>query len=158
MKVTIDSDVLAYAFIEPTKEVYKEKYEEFVALHNKADSLFKDVIKGNYELIIPSTVLIEVAIVMSRAAGSKIAKNVYENIKNHAAEILYLNDNFTSYCMEKGIETHLSGFDTVVFACALRVNSILVTNDRRFFRNMKEHHPKISVFFLREMDMNELNY
>jgi len=25
MKLTIDSDVLAYAFIEPTKEVYKEK-------------------------------------------------------------------------------------------------------------------------------------
>ncbi|MFZ3060669.1 MAG: hypothetical protein WA102_13155 [Candidatus Methanoperedens sp.] len=43
MKVTIDSDVV-YAFIEPTKEVYKEKYVEFEVLHNKADSLFKDVI------------------------------------------------------------------------------------------------------------------
>jgi len=78
MKVTLDSDVLAYAFIEPNKDVHKERYEEFEVLHNKADSLFKDVIKGNYELIIPSTVLIEVAIVMSRAVGSEIAKMVYE--------------------------------------------------------------------------------
>lgn len=152
MKVTIDSDALVYAFIEPNKEVYKEKYEEFEALHNKADCLFKDVIKGNYELIIPSTVLIEVAIVISRAVGSKIAKNVYESIKKNAAEILYLNEDFTTYCMEKGIETHLSGFDAVVFACALREKSTLITNDRRFFRNVKDHHPEIKVIFLREIE------
>jgi len=29
MKLTIDSDALAYAFIEPTKEIYKERFEEF---------------------------------------------------------------------------------------------------------------------------------
>lgn len=158
MKVTFDSDVLAYAFIEPTIEIYKEKYGEFEALHNKADSLFKDVIKGNYELIIPSTVLIEVAIVMSRAVGSKIAKTVYGKIKKHAAEVLYLDESFTTYCMEKGVETHLSGFDTVVLACALLVNSILITNDRRFFHNVKEHHANINVHFLKEMDMKELKY
>jgi predicted nucleic acid-binding protein len=74
MKVTIDSDVLAYSFIEPNKEIYKERYEEFKALHIKADDLFKDVILGKHELIIPSTVLIEVAIVISRAAGLKLLK------------------------------------------------------------------------------------
>ena len=52
MKITIDSDVLAYAFIEPSKEIYKNKYEEFKTLHIKADDLFKDVILGNHELII----------------------------------------------------------------------------------------------------------
>jgi predicted nucleic acid-binding protein len=149
MKVTIDSDVLAYAFIEPNKDIYKEKYEEFETLHSKADSLFKDVIKGHHELIIPSTVLIEVAIVMSRAVGSKIAKKVYESIKKNAAGILYLNENFREYCMEKGIETRLSGFDAVVFACAFRETSILITNDRRFFRNVKDNHPEIKVYFLR---------
>lgn len=95
------------------------------------------------------------AIVISRAAGTEIAKSVYGNIKKHASEILYLNDNFTSYCMEKGIETHLSGFDTVVFACALNMNSSLVTNDRRFFRNVKEHHTEVNAHFLREMDIDE---
>jgi len=44
MKLTIDSDVLAYAFIEPTKEVYKERFDEFKALHNKADYIYKGVI------------------------------------------------------------------------------------------------------------------
>jgi predicted nucleic acid-binding protein len=156
MKVTIDSDVLAYSFIEPSKNIYKDKYEEFKALHIKADNLFKDVILGKHELIIPSTVLIEVPIVISRAAGTKAAKAVYENIMKHAAEILYLNERFTSYCMENGIKTHLSGFDTVVFACALQANSTLITNDRRFFRNVEEHHPELKVYFLREMDMNEL--
>jgi len=29
MKVTLDSDVLAYAFIEPNEDIYKQKYEEF---------------------------------------------------------------------------------------------------------------------------------
>lgn len=52
MKVTIDSYVLAYAFIEPGKEIYKDKHEEFKTLHIKADDLFKDVILGKHELII----------------------------------------------------------------------------------------------------------
>ncbi|MFZ3060670.1 MAG: PIN domain-containing protein [Candidatus Methanoperedens sp.] len=100
----------------------------------------------------PSTVLIEVAIVISRAVGSKIAKKVYESIKKNASEILYLNENFTTYCMEKGIETHLSGFDTVVFACAFLEKSTLITNDRRFFRNVKDHHPEIKMILLREFE------
>ncbi len=156
MKVTLDSDVLAYAFIKPDKDIYKERYEEFEVLHNKADILFKDVIKGNYELIIPSTVLIEVAIVMSRAVGSEIAKMVYEHIMKHTTEVLYLNENFTHYCMERGIKTHLSGFDTVVFSCACYMNSVLVTNDRRFFRNLKNHHPEVITYYLKEMDVKEL--
>ncbi len=156
MKVTIDSDVLVYAFIEPTKKIYKEKYEEFKVLHDKADSIFKDVIQGDHELIIPSTVLIEVAIVISRAVGSEIAKEVYENIKKNATLILYLDDNFTEYCMEKGIETHLSGFDTVVFACAFHENSTLITGDRRFFHNVQRHHPEVIAYFLREMNINVL--
>ena len=36
------------------------------------------MIKGVHELIIPSTVLIEVAIVMSRAVGEETAKTNYE--------------------------------------------------------------------------------
>jgi predicted nucleic acid-binding protein len=156
MKITIDSDVLVYAFIEPTEKIYKENYEEFKILHSKADSIFKDVINGNYELIIPSTVLIEVAIVMSRAVGSKIAKEVYESIKKNAFSILYLNENFTGYCMEKGVETHLSGFDTVVFACAYREDSNLITGDRRFFHNVQEHHPELKAHFLREMNIDDL--
>jgi len=60
-----------------------------------------------------------VAIVMSRAVGEAIAKTVYERVKKHATEILYLNEEFTTYCMEKGIETHLSGFDSVVFVAFL---------------------------------------
>ena len=87
MKLTIDSDVLAYAFIEPTKEVYKERFDEFKALHNKADYIYKGVIRDIHELIIPSTVLIEVAIVMSRAVGEEIAKTVYERVKKHHPEI-----------------------------------------------------------------------
>lgn len=156
MKITIDSDVLVYAFIEPSKKIYKENFEEFKVLHIKADSIFKDVINGDYELIIPSTVLIEVAIVMSRAVGNKIAKDVYESIKKNASSILYLNENFTEYCMVKGVETHLSGFDTVVFACAYRENSNLITGDRRFFHNVQEHHPELKVHFLREMNIDDL--
>jgi ABC-type uncharacterized transport system permease subunit len=63
MRLTIDSDALTYAFIEPTKEVYKERFEEFKEFHDKADLIYKDVIRGIHELIIPSTVLIEVPIV-----------------------------------------------------------------------------------------------
>jgi hypothetical protein len=65
MKLTIDSDVLAYAFIEPTEEVYKERFDEFKALHNKADYIYKGVIRGVHELIIPSTVFSENSIFMS---------------------------------------------------------------------------------------------
>ncbi len=154
MKLTIDSDVLAYAFIEPTKEVYKERFDKFKALHNKADYIYKGVIRGIHELIIPSTVLIEVAIVMSRAVGEEIAKTVYERVKKHATEILYINEKFTAYCMEIGIKTHLSGFDTVVFACVVHADSALITNDRSFFHNVKKYHPEVKAYFLREMDVD----
>jgi len=158
MKLTIDSDVLAYAFIEPTKEVYKERFDEFKALHNKADYIYKGVIRDIHELIIPSTVLIEVAIVMSRAVGEEIAKTVYERVKKHATEILYINEKFTTYCMGKGIKTHLSGFDTVVFACVVHADSALVTNDRSFFRNVKKHHPEIKAYLLREVDIHVFSF
>ncbi len=123
MKVTIDSDVLVYAFIEPTKKIYKENYEEFNILHFKADNIFKEV---------------------------------YESIKKNASSILYLNEDFTEYCIEKGVETHLSGFDTVVFACAYREKSNLITGDRRFFHNVQEHHPELEVHFLKEMNIDDL--
>ena len=156
MKLTIDSDALAYAFIEPTKEVYKDDFEMFKALHIKADYLYKGVISGAYDLIIPSTVLIEVAIVMSRAVGEEIAKRVYEKVKRQTTEILYLTDKFTTSCMETGIITHLSGFDTVVLACVIHANSTLITNDKSFFRNVKKHHPEIKASLLRELDVSKI--
>ena len=156
MKLTIDSDELAYAFIEPTKEVYKERFDEFKILHNKADYIYKGVIRGVHELIIPSIVLIEVAIVMSRAVGEETAKTVYEKVKKHAMEVLYIDEKFTAYCAQRGIKTHLSGFDTVVFSCVVHADSALVTNDRSFFRNVKKHHPEIKAYFLREMDVDEI--
>ena len=70
--------------------------------------------------------------------------------------LMPLNEKFTTYCMEKGIKTHLSGFDTVVFACVVHTNSALVTNDRSFFRNVKKHHPEIKAYLLREMDVDEI--
>jgi predicted nucleic acid-binding protein len=155
MRLTIDSDALAYAFIEPTKAVYKERYEEFKKLHDRADSIYKDVIRGIHELIIPSTVLIEVPIVISRALGEEIAKEVYARIKNDATEIIYLTEKFTRYCMETGVKTHLSGFDTVVLASAMYANSTLLTNDKPFFLNVRRHHPEIKAYLLREVESIE---
>ena len=51
--LTIDSDVLVYAFVKPTKKIYKEQFEEFAALHDKADRIYKSVIRGDHELVIP---------------------------------------------------------------------------------------------------------
>ena len=94
---------------------------------------------------------------MSRAVGEETAKTVYEKIKKHATKILYVNETFTTYSMKKGIKTHMSGFDTVVFACVVHANSALVTNDQRFFRNVKKHHAEIKAYLLREMDVGEID-
>ena len=150
--------MLVYAFVKPTKKIYKEQFEEFAALHDKADRIYKSLIRGDHELVIPSTVLIEVAIVMSRIVGGDIAKAVYEKLKGHTTEILYLNENFTEYCVDKGIRTHLSGFDTIVFACAEYMDSVFITNDRRLFRNVKKHHPGTKAHFLREMGAEGIEY
>jgi predicted nucleic acid-binding protein len=87
--------------------------------------------------------------------GEEIAKEVYAKIKNDATEILYLTEKFTKYCMETGVKTHLSGFDTVVLASAMYANSTLLTNDQPFFRNVKRHHPEIKVYLLREVEFIE---
>jgi predicted nucleic acid-binding protein len=147
MRITIDSDVLTYAFIAPTKEVYKERYNEVWKLHEKADAIYKDVIKGVHELIIQSTVLIETAIVISRATmDRREGASVSEKIKRDASEVLYLDGKFTEYCVERGVKILLSGFDTVVFSCADLTKSALLTNDQKFYNNISKHHPDMNVY------------
>ncbi|KAF5416596.1 MAG: hypothetical protein C5S48_02465 [Candidatus Methanogaster sp.] len=148
--------MLVYAFVKPTKKIYTERFEEFTALHDTADRIYKSVIRGDHELVIPSTVLIEVEITMSRMVGGDIAKVVYGRIKGPTTGILYLNKNFTAYCVYKGIKTHLIGFDRVVFACAKYVDSTFITNDRRLFRNVKKHHPGTKMHLLRGMAADEI--
>jgi hypothetical protein len=52
----------------------------------------------------------------------------------------------------------LSGFDTVVFACADYRDSEFITNDLRLFRNVKKHHPGTNMHLLREMAADEIEY
>jgi predicted nucleic acid-binding protein len=156
MRLTIDSDVLVFAFIEPTQKIYKEKFEDFKVLHEKADHIYRGVIQGRHELIIPSTVLIETAIVVSRMATEEAGMSVYKKVKTHASEILYLDDKFTEYCIERGVKTLLGGFDAAVLSTASFAGTALLTNDRKFYENIKRHHTEMKAYLLRDLKVEEL--
>ena len=64
---------------------------------------------------------------------------------------MYLDRDFADYCIEKASETMVSGFDVVVLSTSLLHKSVLITNDRRFYNNVKKHHKEVDVHLLRDM-------
>ena len=52
MDITLDSNVLVYAFVPPLHK-NKEKREEWKNLHTKARKIYEDVIDGKHRLILP---------------------------------------------------------------------------------------------------------
>jgi predicted nucleic acid-binding protein len=68
MIVTLDSNVLVYAFVPPLHK-NKEKRREWNDLHVKARKIYENIINGKHRLILPFAVIVEVASVVSSLTG-----------------------------------------------------------------------------------------
>ena len=127
----LDTNVLVYAFISP-EFVPKARKEEWLTLNNNARLLYEDILAGKHELIIPSTVLIEMAAVISAMSGEEQARKDVNNVKNNAL-IAYDDPIFTEQAIGHWLALKLSGFDTTIASCAIANNATLITNDKAFY-------------------------
>lgn len=131
MHLVLDTNVLVYAFVSP-EFVPKVRKDEWFALHSKARLLYEDILSGKHYLIIPSTVLIEMAAVISAMSGEEQARMDVDNVKENAL-ILYDDPIFTEQAIAHAVNLKLSGFDTTIASCAILNSATLITNDRGFY-------------------------
>ena len=66
MKLSLDANVFIYAYITGENIKNERRRREWVQLHEKADVLYTDVLKGKHVVIIPSVIVAEVCAVISR--------------------------------------------------------------------------------------------
>ena len=60
MKLSLDANIIIYAYITGKNIKNERKRREWVQLHEKADVLYTDVLKGKHVVIIPSVIVAEV--------------------------------------------------------------------------------------------------
>jgi len=80
LNLILDSDVLVLA-------LHKPRYEYLIENHHKAVNLFKSCIEGTNSLYLPTTVAIEVPIVLVRATNKKYTTKALKRLYATAVEI-----------------------------------------------------------------------
>ncbi|MGB2727861.1 MAG: hypothetical protein WBD09_05215 [Halobacteriota archaeon] len=89
MKIVLDSDVLVLA-------LHKPRHEYLIENHYKAVSLFKSCIEGRNPLYLPTTVAIEVPLVLVRATNREYTANAFKKLYATAVEIYPFSSDDTA--------------------------------------------------------------
>ncbi|MBC8448577.1 MAG: hypothetical protein H8D78_12590 [Chloroflexi bacterium] len=84
MRIVADSNVLVYALHVPTNPAARRR-------HARAVTLFASFISGSNALLVPSTVVIEVAAALSRMVGRQFAEVNVNDLISVASEIYPLS-------------------------------------------------------------------
>ncbi|RLI74651.1 hypothetical protein DRP04_14460 [Archaeoglobales archaeon] len=80
IRLVLDSDVLVHALRVPKKE-------DLLDMHIKASKLFESCITGKNELFLPSTIPVEVGVVLSRILKQEVAREGVEKLLTVAEEV-----------------------------------------------------------------------
>ena len=101
-------------------------------LHEKADVLYTDVLKGKHVVIIPSVIVAEVCAVISRLTNSEeegisVAKEVQEY-----CVVVYESASVMEELLPVIAKVKGSGIDSILAALAAKENTVLITNDENF--------------------------
>ena len=89
MKLVLDSDVLVLA-------LHKPRYEYLIENHYNAVNLFKSCIDGKNPLYLPTTVAIEVPLVLVRATNRKYTTKAIKKLYATAVEIYPFSSDDTA--------------------------------------------------------------
>ncbi len=153
MNLTLDSNVLVYAFVPPLHK-NKERRKEWKELHIKARKIYEDVIKGKHRLILPFAVIVEVASVVSNLTGKdELGKDTALEIEDSAKIILFDSD-LKERAVDYAIRIKAGGFDNLIAVAAILYGTTLITNDKPFYDKLvpfsDEYLFKVKLF----RDMN----
>lgn len=118
-ELTVDSSVIVSSLLEQEKD------------HQKALSLWKEVIAGEITAIMPYTVLVEVVAAIRRRTGQKeLAQKVKrELLSMEAVNFVVLDPEAAIEAADIATETGVRGMDAIVIQTAKDYNTILVSLD-----------------------------
>ena len=132
MILTLDSNVLVYAFIPPIHK-NEDKRKEWNDLHVKARKIFEEIIGGKHKLILPFAVILEVASVVSSLTGKEeLGKDTAIEISD-CAEIVLFDSDFRERALDYAVRIRAGGFDNLIAITSILFGTTLITNDRPFF-------------------------
>jgi len=153
--LSLDANVFVYANITGEKIKNREKREEWVQLHKKADVLYTDVLKGRHEVIIPSVIIAEVCAVISRMTNSEEEGiKAAEEIQRYCV-VVYESEPVFEELLPIIARVKGSGIDSILAAVAMKESSLLVTNDRKLHNRLKDLSHGINLKLLADMDIEE---
>ena len=120
--LTLDSSVFIAA-LRPTE-----------SLHDQCRQLFEYVIKGQYEVFVPYSVLVEVVAAAFRRTGSRqFARTVHSQLLQiPSIHFLDLVKSRASQACELAMASGLRGMDALVLQVAREMGTTLVTLDEEF--------------------------
>lgn len=135
MDITLDSNVLVYAFVPPIHK-NEMKRNEWGDLHTNARKLYEDVLNENHRLIIPFAVLIEVASVISSLTGKEeYGKDAAMEIED-SAQIILFDSDVKERALDYAIKIKAGGFDNLIAITSIIYGTTLITNDRPFYNKL----------------------
>lgn len=120
--LTVDSSVFIAA-LRPTE-----------SLHDQCRQLFEHVIKGQYEVFVPYSVLVEVVAAAFRRTGSRqFARTVHSQLLQiPSIHFLDLVKSRASQACELAMASGLRGMDALVLQVAREMGTTLVSLDDEF--------------------------
>lgn len=157
MDITLDSNVLVYAFVPPLHK-NKEKREEWKNLHTKARKIYEDVIEGKHRLILPFAVIVEVSSVVSMLTGKEeFGKDAALEIED-SAEVILFDSDFKERAIDYAVKIKAGGFDNIIAITTILYGTTLITNDKPFYDKLTpfldEYQFEIKLF--RDLNLYEL--
>lgn len=157
MDITLDSNVLVYAFVPPLHK-NKEKREEWKNLHAKARKIYEDVIEGKHRLILPFAVIVEVSSVVSMLTGKEeFGKDAALEIEDSAKVVLFDSD-LKERAIDYAVKIKAGGFDNIIAITTILYGTTLITNDKPFYDKLIPFldEYQIEIKFFRDLNLYEL--
>jgi predicted nucleic acid-binding protein len=150
------ANIFVYAYITGENIKNRGKREEWMLLHKKADTLYTDMLKGKYVVIIPSVIVAEVCAVISRLTnteeeGIKVAREIQRYCVVIYESALTFDELLPIVAKVKG-----SGIDSILAAIAIKEKTLLITNDRRLYNRLNGSQLEINLKLLVDMSDDEI--
>jgi len=128
-KVVLDSSVIVKSILKPGRWLPNAVYERELETHRKAKTLVKILRSSPATALIPYPVLVEVAAVITRLAGRKLAEKVVESLRTTKNYAIVHEEDYRDKALQVALKTGSSGFDAYILALAWDRDALLITDD-----------------------------
>ncbi len=157
MYITLDSNVLVYAFVPPIhkNEVKRKEWEN---LHINAKKIYENVIREKHCLILPFAVIVEVASVISLLTGKEeYGKDAALEIGD-CAKIVLFDSDIKERALDYAIKIKAGGFDNLIAITSILYGTTLITNDKPFYNKLLQFTDEyqFNVKLFRDLNLTDL--